>query len=101
MLQATFLRGGLAGDVPDNPKLRAELEGLAPEALETRCRRNGVSRRGGAADQVIRHVAVSAADIQKASASKITYQTRCRRDGVSRRGDAADQSLIDAGARDQ
>lgn len=38
--------------MPDNPKLRAELEALSPEALETRCRRSGLSRRGTAADQV-------------------------------------------------
>jgi hypothetical protein len=52
LCQATFLRGSTASELPDNPELRAQLEALAPEALETRCRRSGLSSRGTAADQV-------------------------------------------------
>jgi hypothetical protein len=52
LCQATFLRGSTASELPDNPELRAQLEALTPEALEARCRRSGLSRRGAAADQV-------------------------------------------------
>ena len=38
--------------MPENTKLRAELEALPQDALELRCRRSGVSRKGGGADQV-------------------------------------------------
>jgi hypothetical protein len=54
LCQATFLRGSTASELPDNPELRAQLEALAPEELEMRCRRSGLSRRGTAADQVQR-----------------------------------------------
>jgi hypothetical protein len=52
LCQATFLRGSTASELPDNPELRAQLEALAPEELEMRCRRSGLSRCGTAADQV-------------------------------------------------
>ena len=40
--QATFLRGASPGE---DPALVRELEALSAEELETRCRRNGLSRR--------------------------------------------------------
>lgn len=49
--QATFLRGPSAAAAPD-AALQAELEALPQEALETRCRRSGLSRRGSRADMV-------------------------------------------------
>lgn len=49
--QATFLRGPAAAAAPD-ATLQAELEALPQEALETRCRRSGLSRRGSRADMV-------------------------------------------------
>ncbi len=49
--QATFLRGPAGGAAPGGA-LAAELDALPQEALETRCRRSGVSRRGGRADLV-------------------------------------------------
>jgi len=49
--QATFLRGPGGGGAPGGA-LAAELDALPQEALETRCRRSGVSRRGGRADMV-------------------------------------------------
>ena len=49
--QATFLRGPSAAAAPDSA-LQAELEALPQEALETRCQRSGLSRRGSRADMV-------------------------------------------------
>ena len=40
--QATFLRGASPGE---DPAVVRELEALSAEELETRCRRNGLSRR--------------------------------------------------------
>lgn len=40
--QATFLRGASPGE---DPALVLELEALTAEELDTRCRRNGLSRR--------------------------------------------------------
>ncbi len=52
-MQATFLRGPAPG-VEENAELAAELEGLPDEELETRCRRSGLSKRGGRAAQLSR-----------------------------------------------
>ncbi len=38
----------------ENAELAAELEGLPDEELETRCRRSGLSKRGGRAAQLSR-----------------------------------------------
>ena len=48
-LQATFLRGisALAGGKREVSAGAAELEELDDEQLETRCRRNGLSKKGG------------------------------------------------------
>ena len=52
-VQATFLRGPAAG-AEENAELAAELEALPDEELETRCRRSGLSKRGGRAAQISR-----------------------------------------------
>jgi len=51
-MQATFLRGPVAGE--ENAELAAELEALPDEELETRCRRSGLSKRGGRGAQICR-----------------------------------------------
>jgi hypothetical protein len=53
-LQATFLRGSSSGAV--NEQLESELEKLDEEELETKCRRSGVSRKGGRQAQVSIHL---------------------------------------------
>ncbi|KAK9825189.1 hypothetical protein WJX81_005170 [Elliptochloris bilobata] len=58
-LQATFLRGPSMAAAPD-AALQAELEALPLEALETRCRRSGLSRRGSRADMETRLLALHA-----------------------------------------
>ena len=50
-LQATFLRGPVAGLGEEDASLAAELEALPEEDLEMRCRRSGLSKRGGRAAQ--------------------------------------------------
>lgn len=54
MLQATFLRGtsALSSKKTENPSLAAELEELDGDRLDTRCRRNGLSKTGGRDMQV-------------------------------------------------
>ncbi|DBA82509.1 TPA: hypothetical protein ACH3X2_000737 [Trebouxia sp. C0005] len=55
-LQATFLRGAsaLSNRKAENPVLAAELEQLQDDQLDTRCRRNGLSKKGGRDMQVQR-----------------------------------------------
>lgn len=53
-LQAAFLRGPAAGLGEEDASLAAELEVLPVEALEMRCRRSGLSKRGGRAAQISR-----------------------------------------------
>lgn len=55
MTQATFLRGtsALSSKRTGNPSLAAELEELDDDRLETRCRRNGLSKKGGRDMQVL------------------------------------------------
>ena len=53
MVQATFLRGS-ASRLDNDAELAAELEALPDEELETRCRRSGLSKRGGRAAQISR-----------------------------------------------
>ncbi len=53
-LQATFLRGPVAGLGEEDASLAAELEALPDEELEMRCRRSGLSKRGGRAAQISR-----------------------------------------------
>lgn len=53
MMQATFLRGSASG-LEEDAELAAELETLPDEELETRCRRSGLSKRGGRAAQISR-----------------------------------------------
>ncbi|GAB4814277.1 hypothetical protein N2152v2_001323 [Parachlorella kessleri] len=55
---ATFLRG--SSQTGGNPELEAELEALPPEELEARCRRSGLSRKGGKAAQVSRLLSLDA-----------------------------------------
>ncbi len=54
LLQATFLRGAsvLSNRKAENPVLAAELEQLQDDQLDTRCRRNGLSKKGGRDMQV-------------------------------------------------
>lgn len=54
-VQATFLRGtsALAGAKRETSAAADELEELDDELLETRCRRNGLSKKGGRDMQVI------------------------------------------------
>ncbi len=52
MAQATFLRNPAAPAAAPDEELQAELDALPLDALETRCRRSGVSRRGSRADMV-------------------------------------------------
>jgi len=54
LLQATFLRGAsaLSNRKTENPVLAAELEQLQDDQLDTRCRRNGLSKKGGRDMQV-------------------------------------------------
>ncbi|PRW57019.1 U2 snRNP-associated SURP motif-containing -like isoform X1 [Chlorella sorokiniana] len=59
-LQATFLRSGGDASAPANSVLEAELEGLGDEELELRCRRAGVSRKGGRSAQISRLLALDA-----------------------------------------
>ncbi len=56
--QATFLRGSSEGG--SNAELEAELEALTPEELEARCRRCGVSRKGGKSAQISRLLSLDA-----------------------------------------
>ena len=53
-MQATFLRGAsaLSSRKTENPSLAAELEELDNDQLDTRCRRNGLSKKGGRDMQV-------------------------------------------------
>lgn len=53
-VQATFLRGAsaLSSRKAENPALAAELEELGDDQLDTRCRRNGLSKKGGREMQV-------------------------------------------------
>lgn len=53
-MQATFLRGtsALSSKKVENPSLAAELEELDGDRLDTRCRRNGLSKKGGRDMQV-------------------------------------------------
>ena len=55
LLQATFLRGtsALASKKAESPALAAELEQLDDDRLDTRCRRNGLSKKGGRDMQVL------------------------------------------------
>ncbi|KAL3151330.1 hypothetical protein ABBQ38_013163 [Trebouxia sp. C0009 RCD-2024] len=55
-LQATFLRGtsALSSKKAGNPSLAAELEELDNDRLDTRCRRNGLSKKGGREMQIQR-----------------------------------------------
>ena len=54
-LQATLhLRGPVAGVGEEDASLAAELEALPDEELEMRCRRSGLSKRGGRAAQISR-----------------------------------------------
>lgn len=48
--QATFLRGSASGEDAEG-ELAAELNALSSDELETRCRRNGLSRRYHSAHQ--------------------------------------------------
>ena len=59
-LQATFLRPPPAAAAPANAELAAELAVQRDEDLETRCRRSGLSRKGGRAAQVSRLLALDA-----------------------------------------
>ncbi|KAL4450080.1 hypothetical protein ABPG77_010749 [Micractinium sp. CCAP 211/92] len=59
-LQATFLRSGGASGATHNSALEAELEALGDDELDTRCRRSGVSRKGGRSAQISRLLAVDA-----------------------------------------
>jgi len=54
LLQATFLRGAsaLSNRKAENPVLAGELEQLQDDQLDTRCRRNGLSKKGGRDMQV-------------------------------------------------
>ncbi len=54
LMQATFLRGASAlfSRKTENPALAAELEELDSDQLDTRCRRNGLSKKGGRDMQV-------------------------------------------------
>ena len=54
LIQATFLRGtsALSSKKTENPSLAAELEELDGDRLDTRCRRNGLSKKGGRDMQV-------------------------------------------------
>lgn len=54
LMQATFLRGtsALSSKKSENPSLAAELEELDGDRLDTRCRRNGLSKNGGRDMQV-------------------------------------------------
>ena len=54
-VQATFLRGtsALAGGKRESSAAASELEELNDDQLETRCRRNGLSRQGGRDLQVL------------------------------------------------
>ena len=54
LMQATFLRGtsALSSKKAENPGLAAELEELDGDRLDTRCRRNGLSKKGGQDMQV-------------------------------------------------
>ena len=54
ILQATFLRGPVAGLGEDDASLAAELDALPDEDLEMRCRRSGLSKRGGRPAQISR-----------------------------------------------
>jgi len=58
--QATFLRSGGDASAPASSLLEAELEGLGDEELELRCRRAGVSRKGGRSAQISRLLALDA-----------------------------------------
>jgi len=58
-IQATFLTHDTSAAV-ESPELRAELDGLADDALELRCRRAGLSRRGDRADRTRRLLALHA-----------------------------------------
>ena len=58
--QATFLRSGGDASAAVNTALEAELEALGDEELELRCRRAGVSRKGGRSAQVSRLLALDA-----------------------------------------
>jgi hypothetical protein len=51
-VQATFLRSPIATAPPQNQALAAELAALGDEALDSRCRRSGVSSKGGREAQV-------------------------------------------------
>lgn len=57
-MQATFLRGtsALSSRKTENPSLAAELEELDGDRLDTRCRRNGLSKKGGRDMQVPAHL---------------------------------------------
>lgn len=54
-MQATFLRGtsALSSKKAGNLSLAAELEELDNDRLDTRCRRNGLSKKGGREMQVL------------------------------------------------
>ncbi len=58
MMQATFLRSSASG-LEEDAELAAELEALPDEELETRCRRSGLSKRGGRAAQISRRCSVT------------------------------------------
>ena len=58
--QATFLRSGGDASAPANSQLESDLEGLGDEELELRCRRAGVSRKGGRSAQISRLLALDA-----------------------------------------
>ncbi|KAK9824009.1 hypothetical protein WJX72_006933 [[Myrmecia] bisecta] len=56
-LQATFLRNPCVA-IPEDPALGEELDRLSQEALDMRCRRNGLSSKGGRPAQVARIAAL-------------------------------------------
>ena len=58
--QATFLTPPDTSAAVESPELRTELDALADDALELRCRRAGLSRRGDRADRTRRLLALHA-----------------------------------------
>ena len=74
-MQATFLRGPVAGE--ENAELAAELEVLPDEELETRCRRSGLSKRGGRGAQICRQCCMqSFLSITKSSCRELPMPLR-------------------------
>jgi U2-associated protein SR140 len=68
--QATFLRGAGAGANAPNPELEAEYEALGDEELELKCRRSGLTRRGGRAAQVRATAGAGCAAAQRSAAQR-------------------------------